>query len=542
MMRVIQAQLYIGDLDPSSKELDLYNLLRSFGEVSLIKFLRTPAHQYRSYAFVAFNDPSSASKARRELNGIKFFNTYIRVCRVTKDRDPKANIFIKNIPATATIKDLEDRFSSFGSIISSKISYDKHGNSLSYGFLQYEKREKALDAIKQMNGTVWDDCILSVCEFMPLTSRNIESKSNLYIKGFPLSFTQDDIKQKFCIFGAIVSIGLMTAKTKDGERPFGFISFSAADSASAACKQMHGLKDQDFEWHVVPHMNKNIRKAVLKDQYSKQIEEWKVKNLYIKNLHKTICEKKLKEICVVYGEITSIKIATVEHIRYSADGDLIKEYSSKGVGFVCYSLEVSATKALKGLQDKTIEGQKLYLARWKPKVELIRLYKSSLRNSRFLSSANSNSGQSRPGPNQQSYIQGYSGVPAQPQGLNKYSESKQYPSRPGQYGPGYNKPQVPYMQGSIRRPPLPFSPATPMQVHSKDSIGEALYPIVVKHTNELVAGKITGMMLEMGIPMLSRLMRDESTLHEKILEAVEVLRKAWQNNPAQLSLLPNSNM
>lgn len=88
-----------------------------------------------------------------------------------------------------------------------------------------------------------------------------------------------------------------------------------------------------------------------------------MKNLYIKNLPKNITEANLKEICEEYGSITSIKIAKVEHIRYSADGDLTKEFSSKGVGFVCYSFETSATNALKGLQEKTIEGQKLFVAR-----------------------------------------------------------------------------------------------------------------------------------------------------------------------------------
>ena len=147
------AQIYIGDIDPACKEIDLYNLLRPFGEVSYIKLLSQGSSQKR-YAFISFKDPNSAAQARTTLNGTKLLNSFLRICRVSKDRDPKANIFIKNIPATASLKDLETRFSPFGIIISSKICCDKNGNSLRYGFLQYEKQAAAFEAIKQMNGTL----------------------------------------------------------------------------------------------------------------------------------------------------------------------------------------------------------------------------------------------------------------------------------------------------------------------------------------------------------------------------------------------------
>ena len=273
LLALNQAQIYIGDLDSRSKEIDLYNLLNPFGEVSMIKLIRNRSVQSAFSAFIAFKDPLCSNKARRELNGIKFLNRYIRVCRITKDRDPQANIFIKNIPSNATLKDLEEKFSVFGSVVSSKIAYDSNGISLKYGFLQYERKDKALEAIKQMNGITWDDSVLSVCEFLPISSRNADTSNNLYIKGFPLNFSQDDIKRIFSVFGEISSIGLMTAKTKEGEKAFGFVNFINAEAAEAACNELHMKKTEDFEWYVVQHMNKNVRKAVLRDQYRKQIEE-----------------------------------------------------------------------------------------------------------------------------------------------------------------------------------------------------------------------------------------------------------------------------
>lgn len=528
-----QAQLYFGDLDSGCKEMDLYRLLSPFGEVSMIKLMRNPSEPSKTYAFVAYKDPLCSNIARRELNGAKFNNSYMRVSRVTNDRDPRANVFIKNIPGEATLKELEMKFCMFGSVVSSKIAYDSKGNSLKYGFVQFEKREKALEAIKMLNGTTWDDSTLSVCEFLPITSRALEGQNNLYIKGFPLEYTQDHIKAIFTPFGNVLSVGLMTAKTKEGERAFGFVCFSDSESAKKAITEMHLKKAENFEWYVVPHMAKNTRKAMLKSQYQQKIEEWKQKNLYIRNLPKHISEKQLKEICSEYGTISSLKISCIEHIRYNADGDLSKEFTSKGVGFVCFSQETSATQALKDLQEKTIEGQKLFIARWKPRNELIKLL--MLKKQKAFNSYQ-NSGPKHP-PVHMSEVKNF------PQGPPK---TLPFPSRnfPKHFASG-GKGLMPYTQLPIRKISESAeitNPGTGSQKLDRESMGELLFPIVVQYSNELVAGKITGMMLEMGVPILSKLINDRKTLQEKILEAVEVLRKAWANNPGQLRILPNSVM
>jgi len=51
------------------------------------------------------------------------------------------NIFVKNISKNATEKEFEDIFLQFGSVFSSKISYDENGVSRCYGYVQFEDRE-----------------------------------------------------------------------------------------------------------------------------------------------------------------------------------------------------------------------------------------------------------------------------------------------------------------------------------------------------------------------------------------------------------------
>ena len=93
------------------------------------------------------------------------------------------------------------------------------------------------------------------------------------------------------------------------------------------------------------------------------------------------------------------------------------------------------------------------------------------------------------------------------------------------------------------RPQLPIiEPNLPMQYQDRDSFGEALYPIVASYTNELIAGKVTEMILNLGIPVVTMLMNDRQTLKEKILDAVETLRTVWKDIPAQFCMLPNSHL
>jgi polyadenylate-binding protein len=425
-------------------------------------------------------------------------NSVIRVCKVTKDRDPHANIFIKNLPPSVNVQSLEQKFSPFGLIISSKLAYSPSGQVLGYGFIQFDHEFQAKNAIKSMNNSKWDDSILSVCEYLPVTSRHFSNKTNLYIKNFPPHHDQASIRSLFIKFGEIISVGVISSKFQSLDRSFGFISFKNESDAQKACLEMHGLKEEGHEWYVAPHMSRAVRRGWLKEQYQKQIMEWKLKNLYIKNLHFSVCEKKLSDICKEYGNITSVKVLMNEHIKYSVEGEMIKEYQSKGVAFVCFEFESSATKALKDLPEKTIEGIRLFVARWIPRKELrlsimeksLRKKHLDLKNNTFISE---NSFTFKPLP------------VVLPRKL-----------------------QIPI----FRQPP---------QI-SRELIGEQLFQIVVCNSNELVAGKITGMLLEMDHLALTKLMRDRTAIRQKVLEAVEVLRDAWKDSPSQLKLLPERKM
>lgn len=241
----IHPQLFIGDVNPLVTENDLFQLLNSFGSIHYIRLIRSPNSKFNlGFALVSFKDPESSSKARRELNGYNLKGNHIRVVMYTRDRVPEANIFVKFFPERVSTKELEDRFSLFGNIISSKISYDEHGKSLRYGFIQFDTKEAAQKAIRDMNSAVWDSEQITVSAFLPVIKRiDATHMKNLYVRGFPNSFTDEDIKHKFEQFGEVASVVMLKAP---GDRAFALVSFSSEDDAKRACELHNSQDPQDF--------------------------------------------------------------------------------------------------------------------------------------------------------------------------------------------------------------------------------------------------------------------------------------------------------
>lgn len=149
-----ETNIFVGDLHPAVTEAELYQLASQCGKIVYIRVLRhLSTRQGLGFAFIQFADVASAIRAQEEMNGVELKAKHIRAMKYTKERDPEANIFVKNYNEDITTKQFDNYFRKFGTILSSKICYDDSGKSKRFGFVQFETKEAAQAAIQAANGS-----------------------------------------------------------------------------------------------------------------------------------------------------------------------------------------------------------------------------------------------------------------------------------------------------------------------------------------------------------------------------------------------------
>ncbi|XP_054785821.1 polyadenylate-binding protein 3-like isoform X2 [Prosopis cineraria] len=355
--------LYVGDLDPNVNEGQLYDL---FNQVATVVSIRVCRDQTRrsslGYAYVNYGTAQDASNAMELLNFTPLNGKPIRI--MFSHRDPSirksgyANVFIKNLDTSIDNKALHDTFATFGTVLSCKVAVDSSGQSKGYGFVQFDNEESAQNAIKQLNGMLLNDKQVYVGLFVRRQERARANGSpkftNVYVKNFSETYSDEDLKQLFRPYGTITSAVIM--KDANGKsRCFGFVNFQNPESAAAAVERLNGsIINDDKVLYVGRAQKKAEREAELKVKFEQErisrYEKLQGANLYLKNLDDSINDDKLKELFSEFGTITSYKVMLDSHGH------------SKGSGFVAFSTPEEASKALNEMNGKMVGRKPLYVA------------------------------------------------------------------------------------------------------------------------------------------------------------------------------------
>ncbi|XVF01286.1 hypothetical protein REPUB_Repub04eG0074800 [Reevesia pubescens] len=358
----VTTSLYVGDLDFSVTETQLYEYFNQVGQVVTVRVCKDlSTRRSLGYGYVNYSNPQDAARALDLLNFTPLNGKPIRI--MYSNRDPSlrksgsGNIFIKNLDKGIDHKALHDTFSAFGNILSCKVATDSSGQSKGYGFVQFDNDESAQKAIEKLNGMLLNDKQVYVGPFVRKQERDTSigktTFTNVFVKNLSESTSDEDLKKIFGEFGTITSAVVM--RELDGKsKGFGFINFENADDAARAVESLNGKKFDDKEWFVGKAQKKSEREFELKVRFEQTMKEAADKfqgaNLYVKNLDDSISDEKLKELFSQYGTITSCKVMR--------DPSGI----SKGSGFVAFSTPEEASRALVEMNGKMVVGKPLYVA------------------------------------------------------------------------------------------------------------------------------------------------------------------------------------
>ncbi|KAF4380837.1 hypothetical protein F8388_017191 [Cannabis sativa] len=565
VVQMVTTSLYVGDLDASINETQLFEMFSQMGQVVSVRVCRDlSSRRSLGYGYVNFSNPQEASRALNMMNFSVVNGKPIRI--MYSNRDPSirksgtGNIFVKNLDKGIDNKALHETFSTFGNILSCKIATDVSGQSKGYGFVQFDTEEAAQSAIEKLNGMLLNDKQVFVGPFVRKEEREFGAEkvkfNNIYVKNFSETLSEDDLKNIFGEYGAITSVVVM----RDGEgksKGFGFVNFEEPDDAARAVDALNGKKFDDKEWYVGKAQKKAEREMELKGKFEQTVKETVDKNeglnLYVKNLDDSVTDEKLKELFSEFGTITSCKV--------------MREPSgvSRGSGFVALSTAEEASRAvsdkptgsfLAEMNGKMIVSKPLYVAlaqrkedrraRLQPGFGYQQQLLPGVRPNFYMPIVQPGQQNQRPGGRRAGAgpVQQNRQPPlVQPQmlprgrGYHRFPPGRNMPDLSIGGAPGgmlpvpYNMGGVPFRDSSFNQPMSTGALATALANSTPEQqrtlLGENLYPLVdqLEHEN---AAKVTGMLLEMDQTEVLHLLESPDALKAKVAEAMDVLRNVTQ--------------
>uniref|UniRef100_A0A3Q3J5N9 Polyadenylate-binding protein n=1 Tax=Monopterus albus TaxID=43700 RepID=A0A3Q3J5N9_MONAL len=562
------ASLYVGDLHQDVTEAMLYEKFSPAGAILSIRVCRDMiTRRSLGYAYVNFQQPADAERALDTMNFDVIKGRPVRI--MWSQRDPSlrksgvGNIFIKNLDKSIDNKALYDTFSAFGNILSCKVVCDENG-SKGYGFVHFETQEAAERAIEKMNGMLLNDRKVFVGRFKSRKEREAElgarakEFTNVYIKNFGDDMDDEKLRELFSKYGNAMSIRVMTDDSGKS-RGFGFVSFERHEDAQKAVDEMNGKELNGKLIYVGRAQKKVERQTELKRKFEQmkqdRITRYQGVNLYVKNLDDGIDDERLRKEFSPFGTITSAKV-------------MMEAGRSKGFGFVCFSSPEEATKAVTEMNGRIVATKPLYVALAQRKEErqahLTNQYMQRMASVRAVPNPVINPYQPAPPsgyfmaaiPQAQNRAAYYptAGQMAQlrpsPRWTTQGVRPQHFQNMPGTMRPSAPRPQtfstirptsqVPRMM-STQRPavhvqgqePLTASmlAAAPPQ-EQKQMLGERLFPLI-QNMHPSLAGKITGMLLEIDNSELLHMLESPESLRSKVDEAVAVLQAHQAKEAAQ---------
>ncbi|XP_010558982.1 PREDICTED: polyadenylate-binding protein 7 isoform X2 [Tarenaya hassleriana] len=356
------ASLYVGDLHPDVTEGMLFEAFAEFKSLASVRLCKD-ASTGRSlcYGYVNFLSHHDANHAIKEKNHTTLNGKAIRVMWSVRDPDARrsgvGNIFVKNLPESINNAGLEDMFQKFGYIISCKVASSEDGKSRGYGFVQFGSEESALAAIENLNGSTVGDKEIYVGKFVKKSDRALATPdvkyTNLYMKNLDINISEDMLREKFSEFGKIVS--LVIAEDEDGtSKGFAFVNFDNPEDARRAAETMNGAQLGSKTLYVARAQKKAEREQLLRRQFEdkrkEQTMKYKGSNVYVKNIDDIVTDEELREHFSQCGNITSSKLMRDD------------KGTSKGFGFVCFSTPEEAIKAVNTFHGRMFRRKPLYVA------------------------------------------------------------------------------------------------------------------------------------------------------------------------------------
>ncbi|NXF83770.1 EPAB protein, partial [Sclerurus mexicanus] len=286
--------VFIKNLDDSIDNKALYDTFSTFGNILSCKVV-CDENGSRGYGFVHFETHEAATRAIETMNGMLLNDRKVFVGHFKSRKEREAeigarameftNVYIKNFGDDMDDDRLRDIFSKFGKTLSVKVMMDNTGRSKGFGFVNFETHEEAQKAMADMNGKEINGRMVYVGRAQKRLERQSKLKRkfeqikqervsrykgvNLYVKNLDDGIDDEKLRKEFSPYGTITSAKVMTEGGHS--KGFGFVCFSSPEEATKAVTEMNGRIVSTKPLYVALAQRKEERKAILTNQYMQRL-------------------------------------------------------------------------------------------------------------------------------------------------------------------------------------------------------------------------------------------------------------------------------
>ncbi|KAL1115692.1 hypothetical protein AAG570_005982 [Ranatra chinensis] len=542
--------VFIKNLDKSIDNKAMYDTFSAFGSILSCKVAQDENGVSKGYGFVHFETEESATKSIDKVNGMLlngkkvFVGKFIPRKEREKELGEKAklftNVYVKNFGEEFTDDMLKEMFEKFGPITSHKVMSRDDGRSRGFGFVAFEDPEVAERAVEELNGKeIVEGKPLYVGRAQKKAERQQELKRkfeqlkmermnryqgvNLYVKNLDDTIDDERLRKEFAPFGTITSAKVMLEEGRS--KGFGFVCFSSPEEATKAVTEMNGRIVGTKPLYVALAQRKEDRKAHLASQYMQRMANMRMQQMgqiFQPGTAGGYFVPTLPQPQRFFGptQISQIR----PQPRWPAQPQ-VRPNAAQASGFqnmqASYRAAARAPPGGAAAQAMRNAGLAGRAGGGQPPVAVVGL--QTARGVVATAAAMPPQSQQPPpsvvAPQQAQQPVSVSAAQGRPANY-KYTANMRNP--PG----GQSQQQAPVQQAVHIQGQEPLTASMLASANARDQkqmLGERLFPLIQRMYPEL-AGKITGMLLEIDNSELLHMLEHHESLKAKVEEAVAVLQ------------------
>ncbi|KIX04318.1 uncharacterized protein Z518_05185 [Rhinocladiella mackenziei CBS 650.93] len=513
-MKANFTNVYIKNIEESVTDEEFTKLFETYGTVLSATITRDENGKSRGFGFVNFANHESASKAVEELNDKEFHGKTLYVGRAQKKHEREeelrkqyeaarmekaskyqgVNLYVKNLTDDVDDDKLRDLFSSYGTITSAKVMRDTA-----------ERTSSPTDDKDSENKKDDDDDAESGEEPKPETEGDSKDESKDDTKD-----SKKDSKTSQKVFG----------KSKG----FGFVCFSNPDEASKAVSEMNQKMVNGKPLYVALAQRKDVRKNQLEASIQARNTLRQQQQAAAAGMPQGYIQP-----TVFYGPGQQFLPPGAQRggMPFTGQPGMVIPGMQGGRG----QFPGGFPQQGRGMPQSQQLPPNFSLPGQMPFIQNPALVNGMYNNPQALAQMQTQMGRGAGGRGQ---MQGMQGMPPNMQSMGGMRGGPNFPQGGGRGGVQ----NIPGGQGVGRVPPQGRGQMMPSRddvttssslnnlaslppSQQKQMLGEAIYPKIQQIQPEL-AGKITGMLLEMDNSELLALVDDDTALRSKVDEALSV--------------------